>query len=1041
MENKKTSVRGDRERKEKNLQRKTATTGRSSGSSGNSRTAASLSQNKAGAGKGASASRKLGKQTAESSKMPVPAKRKDEKPQQDDNRPRSEAFIHQFIPFILIIVAIFITACFVCYGIEPSAANALGPVGYGLCFALYGVFGVGAFCIPVIAVGLAIFWRKLIDNGKLLLKFLLCLLTMILFSAVVHVFAVGGGSADVGFLFGEGVKLHGGGIMGGAIGYVMAVSVHLLGTILIGIPAIMALIMIITEITPVRIAKLCREKYTASREKARARKANKPKREKEPISTRKPEPDKKKHAQARNYGYDADDTDADYDAENVGKEKKKTSARADGYDDDGIRVVTGRDGIYEDIRGNAERIKENASDYINEIDTYGSENATPAYDRSDADAASIKAKKDKEKRRRQEKFLTDDVAYTGASDEIADDDYTDSEKDMTVDTVIHDSTESGQSEQNADGEETESYYEDADEIFPRSTLSPVRRSRSDSGNVFDCAECDNGDDGAQNGGDYSADEENDEELTADITDSETENSENPTEYDEPPKPEYKFPPIELMSANTSHDEGNVAGFERNKLKLKEVLESFRIRVKDITYSHGPTITRYEVVPESGVRVRSIANLVDDIALGLACSGVRIEAPIPGKAAVGIEVPNETSSTVYLRGLIESPRFSAAKSKLNVCLGEDVTGKPMYFDIEKMPHLLIAGATGMGKSVCINSIIVSLLYKAKPDEVKLIMIDPKKVEFSIYKDIPHLYCPIVSDPKKAAGALASAVGEMERRFELIEEVGVRDIAHYNMMIENDPDRERMPQMVIIIDELADLMMTAPDDVETAICRLTQKARAAGIHLIIGTQRPSVDVITGLIKSNIPSRIAFTVASQVDSRTIIDIAGAEKLIGRGDMLYAPVGAPKPIRVQGAFISESEVERIVEFIKENNNGAVYNEEFAKNIDIEAAKCGTKKGASGSTALDGRDEDISNGDPKLQAAIDIAIETGKIATSLLQRRLEIGYGRAAKIIDQMEEMGIVSAAEGNKPRRVLVTRQDMIERRISSDDSASDDDMSDNM
>ena len=457
----------------------------------------------------------------------------------------------------------------------------------------------------------------------------------------------------------------------------------------------------------------------------------------------------------------------------------------------------------------------------------------------------------------------------------------------------------------------------------------------------------------------------------------------------------------------------------------ETLNSFKIGIQEITYSRGPTITRYELKPNAGVRVRAIANLVDDIALNLATSGVRIEAPIPNKPAVGIEVPNRNRATVYLRDLIENPKFKEAKSRLTSCLGMDVGGNPIYFDIAKMPHLLIAGATGMGKSVCINSIIISILYKAKPEEVKLILIDPKKVEFNIYKDIPHLYAPIVSDPKKAAGALASAVAEMERRFELIEEVGVRDIGTYNAVTENDPCKEHMPHMVIIIDELADLMMTAPDEVESSICRLAQKARAAGIHIIIGTQRPSVDVITGLIKANIPSRIACTVASQVDSRTIIDIAGAEKLIGRGDMLFAPVGAAKPMRVQGAFVSESEVESIVSFLKENNAKARYNNDFINRIEEEAAKCGMgKKGAGApgadTDALDG----VEGGDPKFREAVKLAIETQKISTSLMQRKLGIGYGRAAKIIDTMEEMGYVSRPDGNKPRRVLITMEEFMRR-----------------
>ena len=501
------------------------------------------------------------------------------------------------------------------------------------------------------------------------------------------------------------------------------------------------------------------------------------------------------------------------------------------------------------------------------------------------------------------------------------------------------------------------------------------------------------------------------------------------EPEEEPELPYIFPPYDLLEASKSNaNEDYTQELQENAQKLVDTLKSFRVGVSEITYSRGPTITRYELKPNAGTRVRAIANLVDDIALNLAASGVRIEAPIPNKPAVGIEVPNRNRATVYLRDLIENPKFTEAKSKLTASLGMDVGGNPIYFDITKMPHMIIAGATGMGKSVCINGIIISILYKARPEDVKLILVDPKKVEFALYRDIPHLYAPIVSDPKKAAGALASAVAEMERRFELIEEVGVRDITTYNKVTENDPAKEHMPHMVIIIDELADLMMTAPDEVEASICRLAQKARAAGIHIIIGTQRPSVDVITGLIKANIPSRIACTVASQVDSRTIIDIAGAEKLIGRGDMLFAPVGAAKPMRVQGAFVSEKEVEDVVTFIKENNAKAKYNSDFINRLEEEAAKCGMgKKGAA--SAGGSIPDDVGGaegGDAKFRDAVKLAVEEGKISTSLMQRRLGVGYGRAAKIIDTMEELGYVSKPDGNKPRRVLLTMEEYMRRVV---------------
>ncbi len=498
----------------------------------------------------------------------------------------------------------------------------------------------------------------------------------------------------------------------------------------------------------------------------------------------------------------------------------------------------------------------------------------------------------------------------------------------------------------------------------------------------------------------------------------------------PAEPPYQFPPVTLLKKDLSEKSEDVAGeLESNAVKLVGILRSFNVKTKIVNVSRGPTITRYELQPEAGTRVRSVANLVDDIALGLAADGVRIEAPIPGKSAIGIEVPNSTVSTVYIRDLIDSEAFRSAKSKLTTCLGMDVAGAPIYLDAAKMPHLLICGATGMGKSVCINSLIVSMLYKATPDEVKLILIDPKKVELNIYSGIPHLLVPVVSDPKKAAGSLHWAVTEMERRFALIEDVGMRDIKGYNEITKNDPDREYLPQIVIIIDELADLMMTAPDDVEESICRLAQKARAAGMHLIIGTQRPSVDVITGLIKANIPSRIAFRVSSQMDSRVVLDSAGAEKLIGRGDMLYSPVGAPKPQRVQGAFVSEEEIGGIISFIKKNAGHAAYSDDVMESIEKEAAMCGQKKGKA---TVEGEDfdGDGSPDDPMLKNAVELAVETGKISTSLIQRRLSLGYGRAAKLIDRMEQMGYVSAPEGQKPRRVLITKEQYMELVLKQED-----------
>jgi DNA segregation ATPase FtsK/SpoIIIE-like protein len=490
---------------------------------------------------------------------------------------------------------------------------------------------------------------------------------------------------------------------------------------------------------------------------------------------------------------------------------------------------------------------------------------------------------------------------------------------------------------------------------------------------------------------------------------------DPDELIEKHKHEYKFPPLTLLKKDTGGlNADHSEELKANGVKLVSALESFKVKTKITSISRGPTITRYELLPDQGVRVRAIANLVDDIALNLETSGVRIEAPIPGKPAVGIEVPNRVRETVYLRDLLENPKFGQAGSKVTAALGMDVAGDPIFVDIAKMPHLLIAGTTGSGKSVCINSLITSLLFRATPDEVKLILIDPKKVELGVYNKLPHLLVPVVTNPKKAAGALTWAVGEMEKRYEMIEEAGVRDIKGYNKMVDETGVGEKIPSIIIVIDELADLMMSTPDTVEESICRIAQKARAAGMHLIIGTQRPSVDVITGLIKANIPSRIAFTVRSNVDSRTIIDIAGAEKLIGQGDMLYAPVGAMKPIRVQGAFVSDREVEAICDFIRESSGEGEYDQRAIDEIREKEAECeeiGKKKSAFGSADDDGEV------DPKFMECVRVAVESGKISTSLLQRRMGLGYGRAAKIIDRMTEMGIVSAPDGQKPRNVLIS------------------------
>ena len=482
---------------------------------------------------------------------------------------------------------------------------------------------------------------------------------------------------------------------------------------------------------------------------------------------------------------------------------------------------------------------------------------------------------------------------------------------------------------------------------------------------------------------------------------------------------YEYPPVELLSKGKKASRGSAKMLADTAAKLQKTLYSFGVSAKVENVSVGPTITRYELKPAEGTRVSKIANLADDIALNLAAETIRIEAPIPGKQAVGIEVPNKEKEAVHLREVIESSEFENNKSKLSVALGKDVAGKTIIADIGKMPHVLIAGSTGSGKSVCINSIITSIIYNAKPSEVKLVMVDPKVVELSVYNGIPHLLIPVVTDPKKAAGALAWAVQEMDDRYNKFAQKGVRDLKGYNKAIEKENENAKLPQIVIIIDELADLMMVAAKEVEEAICRLAQKARAAGMHLVIATQRPSVDVITGLIKANVPSRIAFAVSSQVDSRTILDSTGAEKLLGKGDMLFYPVGASKPLRVQGAFVSDEEVEKIVDFIKMNAGEVNYSEDIIESIE---------KGNKSDKELLESEACEDDSDPFLQDAIETVIETGQASTSFIQRKFKVGYARAGRIIDQMEERGIISGYQGSKPREVLMSKEKWEELKMQT-------------
>ena len=944
----------------------------------------------------------------------------------DEHKAKTQAkrknFSEQYMPYILgalgLLTLVFFTVHLIC-GTDDPSAHWMGPVGYWFSYFFFGLFGWPAYCIPLLLIYLAIFWRKNCREETVVLRSVLSAVLMVLISGVVHVFACHANESlaviDIPMLFTSGAAFQCGGVIGGLIGFLLYHGLKLWGTILVSVLVFPLLIMFLVGVTPAYVGSLIKEQIKASREAKAERDLENARAELE--NGEKPDPVKKRKIK-----------EAPMDEEEAyvpPRDRRKAAAAPKPATEDRTLRVNARTGEVIDEEDDGEEAyvpprrkaakaaapepwSEDARDEVADDEAAASaekavtvEEPTASDEVEEENESTLYVPARRTGRERQSAQRQQERAARITprdDDELASDDLPEGVETLEISF-------------NDDDEDDDAVTATAARQMPREQAEPekfvVVVNRQETAAVTSTT-------------DHHVDGLPEEEVVLSSKTGET--AADDTQ-------EYMFPPIDLLIPGPTRYEADEDEIVRNTQTLRSVLESFHIRVKEVSCSCGPTITRYEVKPDSGVRVRSIANLVDDIALGLAKSGVRIEAPIPGKAAVGIEVPNDHASTVALRNLIETPEFMNHKSRLAACLGADVAGRPVMMDINKMPHLLVAGTTGSGKSVCINSIIMSILYKAKPDEVKLILIDPKKVEFAVYRDLPHLYCPLISDPKKAAGALNSAVVEMERRFELIEEVGVRNLAGYNEATAGDPERPPMPQMVIIIDELADLMMTASNEVETAICRLAQKARAAGIHLILGTQRPSVDVITGLIKANVPSRIAFTVSAAVDSRTIIDTVGAEKLIGRGDMLYSPVGSTKPMRVQGTFVSDGEVEKVVTFLKEHNAQIEYDESFMHLIEVEAAKCGQGKKKGGDvgniedfSALGGDDED-----GKFWAAVEVAVDAQKISTSLLQRRLNLGYGRAAKIIDRMEEMGFVGPADGNKPRKLLITKQDLAEIRIS--------------
>ena len=881
----------------------------------------------------------------------------------------SDRFVHQVIPFVLIALAILLEVCFVLALINGE--ELVGVAGVFLKDIFFGLFGFCAFVLPIMLVNLAINWRKFVDSSILKEKIIFTVLFLVSFAGLIHIFVKGAINPELtSFVTPDKIFIFSTGkvFSSGAIGGFFCECIYFLFKS-VGSTIILITFSVLFLIFSLGIS--LRSIGNKIRDKwdifaYEQKKKNEARREEK--------------AEERRIAKE----------ERAEQKRLEKQARAE-----------------ERARREAEEEMERQAEKQLEEERIA-EAERRAIEREE------KAKRDKEKYGEMRFVDPEEVIYEEPKqNKVLVDDAPEDDEDDRIDvaSIFTNPPKQFDPKELLDDED-EDIIEEVMEEIPLDTLTSQKTKKANKEEAIEVEIKENTD--------------------IDTVPDDGEDSTIPENVVR----EYVRPDVDLLK-NYKNDENEKVAHEEvraNAAALMDTLKSFGVRIQEITYSRGPTITRYELKPDVGVRIRSIANLVDDIALSLATTGVRIEAPIPNKAAVGIEVPNKIAATVGLRSLIDSPEFEEKKSILTAALGKDVGGNSVYFDIGKMPHMLIAGTTGSGKSVCINCIIMSILYKASPRDVKLILIDPKKVEFQPFRSIPHLYAPIVTDPKKAAGALASAVAEMERRFELIESVGAKNISGYNELTANDPSKEYLPYIVIIIDELADLMMTAADDVETAICRIAQKARAAGIHLIVGTQRPSVDVVTGLIKANIPSRIAFTVASQVDSKTILDCAGADKLIGRGDMLFAPIGSTKPMRVQGAFVDDREVERIVDFINEHNDGVSFNDAFIKRIEEEAAKCGNPKGKGGAGGFTGIDDDGEPGeegvDPKFKQALDVAIEMGKISTSLLQRRLEIGYGRAAKIIDRMEALGYVSAPDGNKPRVVLVSKASMMEKRLNDEE-----------
>lgn len=854
--------------------------------------------------------------------------------------------------------------------------------------ALFGVFGFATFLVPVFLMYMAIITDKEKQIQHFKSKVALCILIVLLIGALIYV-ATGTPHSEKGYLAcagelyldifkSESYFTFGAGFIGGLLGYPMASLIGNVPTVLICILVLLAVIFGITNLSINDIAEAAASKVEQGVTYVKHKSEEKAKARREYIAERKAEEaEREQKREMFIAGGEGDKTI-------VSTQKKKGRGKRSGIDIP-LDEIT-----HEDNKTKLNRKLEVDCDYT----------------------ANVKAETKAENEVEEPKFINnpENTVYDEEPEQTENDNAPDDLMD-----IINRASKNFDEKNNKSNEDI---------------------AKADEENI------------------HNAENNNSEESSFE---EELENAGySPVEIEEKKeKPEYHFPPVQLLSLSKNNNDRNASEeMHNNAKKLIDTLDSFNVKASIVNICRGPSVTRYELSPAPGVKISKITNLSDDIALNLAANGVRIEAPIPGKAAVGIEVPNKVVSMVTMRELIDSDEFRRGKSKLTCVLGKDISGEIVVTDLSKLTHLLIAGTTGSGKSVCVNSILMSILYKAKPDEVKLLLIDPKMVEFTKYRSIPHLLIPVVTDAKKAAGALGWAVSEMEQRYKILSEYYCKNIDAYNELIdenlkymaENPPvenedgelvqpvlernglpvPKEKMPRIVIAIDELADLMMAAPSEVEEYIARLAQKARAAGMHLLVATQRPTVNVITGLIKANIPSRIALKVSSNIDSRTILDFSGAEKLIGRGDMLFLPVGAPKPMRVQGCYASDEEIEGVTNYIKKSSS-AQYNAEIEEKIKRIAAEEITqgKKG-------DDRGGDDIEIDSKMEDAIKCVIEAGQASTSLIQRRLKVGYARAGRMIDDMEQMGIVGPHQGSKPRDVLMTYNEWLERRniMGSDD-----------